>query len=141
MSRVFADSGYWLALLDPRDALHAPALSLSLQYEEEEIVSTQMVLVEVLTGLSRSGSYRRASAARYVRYLLNDSGVDIVPQTDEQFRVALERFAARAGQRWSLTDCASFLVMEERGISEALAYDRDFEQAGFTALLRDDRNV
>ena len=39
-------------------------------------------------------------------------------------------------QHWSLTDCASFIVMEERGISEALAYDRDFEQAGFTALLR-----
>ncbi len=36
-----------------------------------------------------------------------------------------------------LTDCASFLVMEKRGIAEALAYDRDFEQAGFVALLRD----
>ena len=39
-------------------------------------------------------------------------------------------------RRWSLTDCASFLVMEERGITEALAYDRDFEQAGFVSLLR-----
>ena len=28
--------------------------------------------------------------------------------------------------------------MEERGIGEALAHDRDFEQAGFSALLRDD---
>jgi len=26
--------------------------------------------------------------------------------------------------------------MEERGIGEALAYDRDFEQAGLAALLR-----
>ena len=41
-----------------------------------------------------------------------------------------------ARQTWILTDCASFLVMEERNITEALAYDRDFEQAGFTALLR-----
>ena len=40
-------------------------------------------------------------------------------------------------QTWSLTDCASFLVMEERNITEALAYDPDFEQAGFTALLRE----
>ena len=39
-------------------------------------------------------------------------------------------------QRWSLTDCSSFLLMEQRGISEALAYDRDFEQAGFIPLLR-----
>ena len=139
MSLVFADSGYWLALLDPRDALRERALSLSLRYEEREIVTTQMVLVEVLTGLSRGGSYRRASAARYARYLLNGSGVDVIPQTDEQFKVALERYANRPDQRWSLTDCASFLVMEERGISEALAYDQDFEQAGFAALLREDR--
>ena len=140
MSLVFADSGYWLALLDPQDALHARALSLSLRYEEREIVTTQMVLVEMLTGLSRRGPYRRASAARYARYLLNDSGIEVVPQTDEQFRVSLERYAYRPDQRWSLTDCASFLVMEERGMSEALAYDRDFEQAGFTALLREDRS-
>ena len=49
----------------------------------------------------------------------------------------MERYASRSDQRWSLTDCASFLVMEERNISEALAYDRDFEQAGFSALLRE----
>ena len=138
MSLVFADSGYWLALLDPLDALRAQALSLSPRYEEREIVTTQMVLVEVLTGLSGKGPYRRATAARYVRYLLNDSDVEVIRQSDEQFRSALERYANRPDQRWSLTDCASFLVMEERGITEALAYDRDFEQAGFTALLRAD---
>ena len=29
--------------------------------------------------------------------------------------------------------------MEERDITEALAHDRDFEQAGFRALLRENR--
>ena len=48
---------------------------------------------------------------------------------------------ARGDQRWSLTDCASFLVMEERNITAALAYDRDFEQPGFTALLREGREA
>ncbi len=62
--------------------------------------------------------------------------VEIILQTDDQFRAAVERYAARSDQSWSLTDCASFIVMEERGLSEALAYDRDFEQAGFVALLR-----
>ena len=137
MSFVFADSGYWLALSDPQDALHSRALSLSLRYEEPDIVTTQMVLVEVLTGLAGRGPFRRASAVRYVRYLVDASSVEVIPQTDAQFRSAVERFAARPDQRWSLTDCASFLVMEEQGIAEALAYDRDFEQAGFVALLRD----
>ena len=51
----------------------------------------------------------------------------------------MERYASRSDQSWSLTDCASFLVMEERNITDALAYDRDFEQAGFRALLRENR--
>ena len=58
---------------------------------------------------------------------------------DAQFQAAVEHYADGPDQTWSLTDCASFLVMEERSISEALAYDRDFEQAGFTALLRADQ--
>ena len=71
-----------------------------------------------------------------VRNLEARPDVEIVPQTEAQFRAAVERYAARPDQTWSLTDCASFLVMEQRNITEALAYDRDCEQAGFTALLR-----
>lgn len=37
---------------------------------------------------------------------------------------------------WSLTDCSSFIVMEERGLADAMTADRHFEQAGFRALLR-----
>ena len=48
-------------------------------------------------------------------------------------------YGSRLDQTWSLTDCASFLVMEQRGITDALAHDRDFEQAGFVALLRADQ--
>ena len=103
------------------------------------VVTTQLVLVEALNALAGMGEFRRLFAAQMVRTLEDDPGVEIVPQTDAQFRAAVERYATRPDQRWSLTDCASFLVMEERGISEALAYDRDFEQAGFTALLRGER--
>ena len=65
--------------------------------------------------------------------------MEIIPQTDTQFRAAMGRYASRGDQAWSLTDCASFIVMEERDITEALAHDRDFEQAGFVALLRIDQ--
>ena len=75
-----------------------------------------------------------------VHDLETDPSVEIVPQTDTQFRAAVDRYAARPDQSWSLTDCASaFLVMERRNITDALAYDRDFEQAGFRALLRENR--
>jgi predicted nucleic acid-binding protein len=95
-----------------------------------------MALTEALNHLAGRGAQRREVAVRMVQALEARPDVDVVPQTDRQFRAAVERYAARPDQRWSLTDCASFLVMEERSITEALAYDRDFEQAGFAALLR-----
>ena len=49
----------------------------------------------------------------------------------------MNRYVSRLDQRWSVTDCASFLIMEELGITDALAYDRDFAQAGFRPLLRE----
>ena len=100
-------------------------------------MTTQIVLIEALNFMARMGEFRRRFAAQMVERLRDDPDVEIVPQTDAQFRAAVEHYAARPDQRWSLTDCASFLVMEERNITEALAYDRDFEQAGFTALLRE----
>ena len=45
-------------------------------------------------------------------------------------------FAARPDKDWSLTDCISFVVMQERNIQDALTADHHFEQAGFVALLK-----
>ena len=136
MTVVFADAGYWIALLHTSDRLHVRARSVAAGLGAATIVTTQMVLVEVLDHFAGTGERRQSLAVQMVRDLEARPDVEIVPQTDAQFRAAAERYAARPDQRWSLTDCASFLVMEERNIIEALAYDRDFEQAGFTALLR-----
>ncbi len=134
---VFADAGYWIALWHPRDTLHRSAVAVAETLGSTTVVTTQLVLVEALDAMAGMGEFRRRFAAQMVQRLEDEPDVEIVPQTDAQFRAAVERYAARPDQRWSLTDCASFLVMEERNITEALAYDRDFEQAGFTALLRE----
>ena len=136
MRTLFADSGHWIALLYPRDQMHERAKTVAAGLGTVVIVTTQMALAEALNHLSREGEYLRNTAVQMVRGLEDNPNVEIIPQTDAQFRAAVERYASRSDQRWSLTDCASFLVMEERGITEALAYDRDFEQAGFVALLR-----
>lgn len=136
MATVFADAGYWIALWNPRDALHQKAVALANALGESAIVTTQLVLVEALNSMAGRREFRRTFTAQRVQELESDPYLEVIPQTDTQFKAAVERYAARSDQRWSLTDCASFLVMEERGITEALAYDRDFEQAGFVALLR-----
>ena len=137
MRVVFADAGYWIALWNPRDAVHEKAQAISETLAAVAVVTTQLVLIEALDFMAGMGEFRRRGAVQMVQRLEDNANVEIVPQTGAQFRAAVERYAARPDQRWSLTDCASFLVMEERGISEALAYDRDFEQAGFTPLLRE----
>lgn len=138
MRTVFADAGYWIGMLFRADQLHERALAVTARLPPLDIITTQMVVVEVFNHASRIGPADRQVVVDWLHDLEQNQRVEVVPQTPLQFRAAAERFAARADQRWSLTDCASFLVMEERGITEALAYDRDFEQAGFTALLRQD---
>ena len=136
MRTVFADAGYWIALLMPSDELRQRAENVATQLGPFRVVTTEMVLVEVLNFATRQGGFTRALAADKVKEWLTDPRVDVVPQTDDQFRDALDLYSNRLDKEWSLADCASFLLMEEMNIREALANDHNFEQAGFIALLR-----
>ena len=138
MRTLFADSGYWIALWNPEDALHDRATTLAEALRSSAVVTTRLVLIETLNFMAGMGLARRRYAVRMAQDLEDNPDVEIVPLSDAQFRAALERYAARPDQRWSVTDCASFLVMEERGMTDALAHDRDFKQAGFASLLRTD---
>ena len=138
MRTVFADSGYWQAVINPRDDLHQKATELAKRIHPLHILTSEMVLVEVLNYFSGRGPDLRTTVVKMVDAISSDPNVTVVPQTRDLFRRAVQRFKSRSDKTWSVTDCASFLIMEERGIGEALAYDRDFEQAGFRALLRGD---
>lgn len=63
MRRVFADAGYWIALLNARDGLHAKALEVSATLGRSRIVTSEMVLTEVL---NRSPGKANRSAWRHV---------------------------------------------------------------------------
>jgi len=90
--------------------------------------------VELLNSFGDS-PFRRAVAGMVLK-LRNDRNVRIVPQTPEQFESALRRYKQAADKSWSLTDCASFQVMEAEQIQAALTHDQHFTQAGFETLLR-----
>ena len=135
MKVVFADTGYWVALLNPKDQLHERAKQVSKSLGPVRILTTEMVLDELLASLSQVPS--RSAAIRGVESIYANPNVEVVPQTSIQFREAFVLFKSRLDREWSLTDCASFELMRARGISEALAHDQHFVQAGFSALLRE----
>jgi uncharacterized protein len=136
MKRVFADTSYWIALLNPRDELHARAVVAGGSYSEDQVVTSEMVLVEFLNGFSERGPRLRAAALKAVMSLRGSLNVTVIRQTSDQFERALHRYGERIDKAWSLTDCASFLIMEGEGIESALTHDQHFAQAGFRALLR-----
>lgn len=136
MKTVFADTGYWIALLDPQDTLHIKAIQLSHMLSQGKIMTSQMILTEVLNHFSKNGNFLRYAAASLIENLQVNPSISIIAQTDEIFQQALTLYKQRPDQAWSYTDCASFCIMQQQGILEALAYDKHFEQAGFIALLR-----
>ncbi len=136
MKVVFADTSYWFALLVRTDPWHEIAALLSLELIDARVVTTEMVLAELLNGVSRLGEYYRNLATAEVLRLRTDPDVNIISQSEDQFRNAFDFYRSHSDQRWGLTDCASFLVMREIGITHALTADRDFTQAGFNILMQ-----
>src|SRR5271168_1594361 len=136
MTRIFADTSYWIAILNPRDPLRDKALALSRIHSHDQIVTTEIVLTEFLNSFSNRGPFLRGAAGEFAQALRENQNVIVIRQTSEQFERALRRYREMADKSWSLTDCASFLLMEAEGIRAALSSDHHFVQAGFEALLR-----
>jgi len=129
---VFADTSYYVALLSPGDIHHAQAVELS-RTLRRPVVVTEFVLLELANSLSQVGA--RQLFVRVNNHLRSDRSVQVIPALTELFGRGCELYAARPDKDWSLTDCISFVVMEERDLLEALTADRHFEQAGFQKLL------
>jgi predicted nucleic acid-binding protein len=133
MNRVFADTWFFLAILNPSDPNHARALSASREVRRHR-VTTDWVLVEVGDALTRMGN--RDVFIRFYDWIRQHSGVTVVPATRQLLEDGIHLYRYRRDKDWPLTDCISFVVMEDEGVSDALTGDQHFEQAGFKALLK-----
>ena len=136
VSPLFLDTGYVIALNSPRDRFHGAALhwELRIRAERVPVVTTRAVQLEIGAAFSRL-AYRAAGAA-ILDALDRDPGITVVPLDDDICRRAPALFAGRADKEWSLADCVSFVVMQDRAITQALSTDAHFAQAGFEALLQ-----
>jgi predicted nucleic acid-binding protein len=132
MTQFFADTSYLVALFSPRDQHHAAALKI-VKSVSPSVVITEFVLLEFANALSHVGA--RTRAMELWRHLRGNESTEIVPASHRLLQRGFDLYCSRPDKEWSLTDCISFVVMEDRGLSDALTADRHFQQAGFNALL------
>lgn len=137
MNEVFLDTSFAIALSSITDQNHERAVRLANQIETNKtrLVTTQAILLEI--GNSLSKQKYRAAAIQLLESIEADLNVEVVLLTNSLYRLAFSLFKQRDDKEWGLVDCISFIVMQDRGIADALTTDTHFQQAGFRALLKD----
>jgi len=133
MRTVFADTFYFLALVNKSGQAHGKAVAFSNTFQGR-IVTTSWVLTEFADAMS--SPYNRQAFHVFYSWLQTEPQIVIWPPEPILFNSGMALFAARSDKEWSLTDCISFVSMQQEQISEALTADHHFEQAGYLALLK-----
>ena len=131
MSAVFADTFFYLALLNDRDPAHGLALAESRL--NRRIVTSEFILLELGNACARATDH--VDFLALVAGLRASSRMTIVPLDSQLLARGLQLMADRPDKDWSLTDCTSFVIMQDAGLREALTADPHFDQAGFQSLL------
>jgi predicted nucleic acid-binding protein len=137
MNEVFVDTSGWASFFMNKDPYHAEAFMLITQWEQQNqrVVTTNYVLSELIVLFTRD-HVQRSTALGYIESIRSANWVEIVHVDEVLDRKAWELLENRLDKQWSLVDAASFVVMREHGITEALATDKHFEQDGFVRLLK-----
>lgn len=138
MTDIFVDTAGWGHLIDSGQTSHerAAALYYSARQEGRHFVTTNYVLTELVALLTSPLHLDRRTIIAFIEALKTSPHVEVVhidPALDAQ---AWQLLKQRPDKEWSLVDCASFVLMAQRGILEALTTDHHFEQAGYVCMLR-----
>jgi len=135
MNNLFLDAAYAIALSAVTDQYHKKAEILARQIETEAIqmITTRAVILEIGNALARLRY--RANAIKLLDSIEEDPNVKIIALSEELYNRAMELYRQRPDKEWGITDCVSFVVMQDYDITEALTTDEHFKQAGFRPLL------
>jgi len=129
---TFLDTSYVLALVNKRDKFHECASATS-ALVTPPFITTEAVLIEIGNALSRSAW--RSVGVSTLNHLRHSPEIQVVPVDPGLFDRAVALYSSRMDKEWGVTDCISFTVMQERGLTQVLTTDRHFEQAGFQNRL------
>ena len=132
MTDCFVDTSAFCAVLDADDGNHQHARTVweELLVSDALLVTTNYVLVETFALLrNRLGMAAVRRFQQDIRPLLHVEWLE--PEAHE---AGIEAVLVAKQRRLSLVDCTSFHAMRRRGLQRAFAFDRHFQQQGFTLL-------
>ena len=138
MNEVFVDTSGWASFFVRTEPHHAKAIELMTQWQQlnGRVVTTNYILSELAALFTSPLRVPRSTILDCIQTICSRPWVEVVhidPSLDE---AAWKLFGDRLDKEWSLVDCASFVVMQQRGLTDALTADHHFEQAGFVRLLK-----
>jgi len=138
MADRFADTSGWGAWADSHERFHAMATAAfgGCWQHGDRVVTTNWVLVELTALLTSPLRVPKAQQIQLLNDIRADPGVLIVTIDTGLEAAAWNLWQSRSDKEWTLADCASFVVMQQRGLTEAITADHHFEQAGFIRLLK-----
>jgi uncharacterized protein len=130
---MLLDTSGLMCLFDRRDFRHQDALSF---YNSASVRLTHNYVLVEFVALAQARHAPRVEALAFVADLFDDPEVGVVWIDEQLHQSALALLQERLDKAWSLCDAVSFLLMQQRGLTEALTTDHHFEQAGFIKLLK-----
>lgn len=131
---VFIDTGFWIALFDSRDTNHVLAKKcLKPLLRNYRLYLSDFIVFETITYLNCSIG-RHDLAMRFLAKIEEPILTALV--IDEIIKVqALEWFKKYSDKGLSITDCTSFVLMQQKGIRQYAGFDIHFQQMGFISAL------
>lgn len=131
MKPLFVDTGPLVAIAYPHDQFAAVARRgwHKLIAEPRQLVSTELVLVEVATLVGRWQGQRQAGA--WVQQQLDSGLIRWTAATPQEYRRAADLIARYADRKIGLADAVSFVLMRRLRIAEAFTFDGHFTEIGF----------
>ncbi len=138
MNEVFADTSGWASGFVRTELYHSLAAAFLRQWQADGtlVVTTNYVINEVSALLTSPLRVPRPQQIAILDAIRTASWVEIVHIAPDLDEAAYILFKNRPDKLWSLVDCASFVVMQQRGIVSAFTNDHHFEQAGLARLLK-----
>jgi len=100
------------------------------------LITTNLVLIELTALLTSPLRMPKSQQIQLIADLQADPSVEVVFVDSILETAAWSLWRTRSDKEWSLVDCAGFVIMQQRRLTEALTTDHHFEQAGFVRLLQ-----